>query len=149
MHSSPKKRAAGILLSITSLPSSFGIGDVGPEAFAFAEFLYRSKQTYWQILPLTPVDESQAFSPYSSVSTVAGNTLLISPEKLVDDELLEAKDLLPYRLPVTDKINYAEAHQVKNILFEKAFLNFQSQSQEEFESFCEQQRDWLDDFAFY
>lgn len=149
MHSPPKKRAAGILLSITSLPSAFGIGDVGPEAFAFAEFLYRSKQTYWQILPLTPVDESQAFSPYSSVSSFAGNTLLISPEKLADEALLETKDLLPYRLPVTDKINYAEAFKVKNILFEKAFQNFQFNEQDDFELFCGKQRDWLDDFALY
>ena len=77
------KRGAGILLHITSLPSVFGIGDMGPEAKKFADFLHRSKQKYWQLLPLNPTEEGQGHSPYSSISSRAGNTLLISPKVLL------------------------------------------------------------------
>src|SRR3954471_7507285 len=87
------KRSAGILLHITSLPSAFGIGDLGPGAFAFADFLQRSGQTFWQLLPLNPTTAGQGFSPYSAYSGMAGNPLLISPELLVKDGLLSKKDL--------------------------------------------------------
>ena len=76
------KRSSGILLHITSLPSPFGIGDLGPEAYEFVEFLETSGTKYWQILPLTPTDAGYKHSPYSSDSAFAGNTLLISPELL-------------------------------------------------------------------
>jgi 4-alpha-glucanotransferase len=149
MHMPQTKRTAGILLHITSLPSSFGICDLGPEAFGFAEFLYRSRQQYWQILPLTPVNRQQGFSPYSSVSGVAGNTLLISPELLVLDGLLTAEEILPFRLPVTDKVQYEDAQEVKHKLFEKAYQRSRSHPQEAFESFCDREAWWLDDFALY
>src|SRR5688572_11442972 len=93
------KRGAGILLHITSLPSSFGIGDLGPEAIAFAEFLQRTHQQYWQLLPLNPTTEEQGHSPYSAISSVAGNTLLISPERLMDDGLLSTNTLQQYHIP--------------------------------------------------
>jgi 4-alpha-glucanotransferase len=149
MQTPPGKRAAGVLLHITSLPSPFGIGDLGPEALAFAEFLHRSRQHYWQILPLTPVHGRQGFSPYSSVSGMAGNPLLISPELLVQDGLLTAEELLPFRLPVTGKVQFENAHEVKHKLFEKAYQRFLLQPQEEFESFCNREAPWLDDFALY
>lgn len=149
MNSPQKKRNAGILLSITSLPSAFGIGDVGPEAFSFADFLYSSKQRYWQILPITPVDEGQAWSPYSSVSTFAGNTLLISPEKLAEEGLLTKEELITSRLPVTDRVSYIEAQKIKSKLFSKAFERFRKTDQKSFNEFCEAQRYWLDDFAIY
>src|SRR5215207_774202 len=95
MKTSLRKRSAGILMHITSLPSSFAIGDMGPEAVSFADFLYGTRQRYWQILPLTPVQKEQGFSPYSSVSSMAGNILLISPEWLVRDGLLAEEELLP------------------------------------------------------
>src|SRR5688500_4844613 len=81
-------RSAGILLHITSLPSKFGIGDLGPEARKFVDFLKESKQKYWQLLPLNPIGPEQTYSPYSSVSSMAGNVLLISPEDLATDRLL-------------------------------------------------------------
>ncbi|MDP2967990.1 MAG: 4-alpha-glucanotransferase, partial [Deltaproteobacteria bacterium] len=77
------QRGSGILLHITSLPSSFGIGDLGPSAYQFADFLTRTKQSYWQVLPLNPTDLACGNSPYSSPSAFAGNTLLISPELLM------------------------------------------------------------------
>ena len=85
------ERAAGILLHPTSLPGKFGIGDFGPAAYRFVDQLAEAGQRYWQILPLGPTGYGD--SPYASLSAFAGNTLLISPEKLVDDGLAE-KEIL-------------------------------------------------------
>ena len=79
-------RASGILLHPTSLPGEFGIGDLGGEAFRFVDFLVETGQTYWQILPLGPTGFGD--SPYQCFSAFAGNPLLISPEKLVEDGLI-------------------------------------------------------------
>src|ERR671919_2049658 len=81
-------RASGILLHPTSLPSQFGIGDLGPEAYRFIDFLVEAGQSLWQVLPLGPTGYGD--SPYACYSAFAGNTLLISPEQLVTDGLLEA-----------------------------------------------------------
>jgi 4-alpha-glucanotransferase len=80
-------RASGILLHPTSLPGPFGIGDLGPEAYKFVDFLVEAGQKLWQVLPLGPTGYGD--SPYACYSAFAGNTLLISPEQLVDDGLLE------------------------------------------------------------
>lgn len=87
------KRASGILLHITSLPSRFGIGDMGPEAYRFADFLRDSGQSYWQVLPLNPTDPAFGNSPYSGPSSYAGNPLLISPELLREAGYISADDL--------------------------------------------------------
>ncbi|MRR08068.1 MAG: 4-alpha-glucanotransferase, partial [Deltaproteobacteria bacterium] len=86
-------RRNGILLHVTSLPSRFGIGDLGPEAYRFADSLHRSGQRIWQILPLPPTDPLTGNSPYSSSSAFAGNPLLISPERLVEEGFLKRSDL--------------------------------------------------------
>jgi len=86
-------RRSGLLLHVTSLPSRFGIGDLGPEAIAFADFLKASGQTLWQMLPVNPVDGACGNSPYSSISAFAGNTLLISPERMCEDGLVERSDI--------------------------------------------------------
>jgi len=88
-----KKRASGILLHVTSLPSKYGIGDFGPEAYKFADFLKRANQTYWQMLPLNYTTPYAAHSPYSCVSAFAGNPLLISPELLCRRGLLTKSDI--------------------------------------------------------
>jgi malto-oligosyltrehalose synthase/4-alpha-glucanotransferase len=146
-------RGAGILMHITSLPSPFGVGDLGPEAHNFANFLGRSGQKYWQLLPLNPTGEEQNYSPYSSVSSMAGNTLLISPEKLVQAGLLTNSDLKGYQLPVNEKVDYAQAQRGKNLLLSLAYQNFKhgnfSSLNREFQLFCEQEAYWLDDFALY
>src|SRR6476620_9853779 len=121
-------RSAGILMHITSLPSSYGIGDLGPEAFDFVDFLLRSHQGYWQILPLTPIHEQQGYSPYSSVSSMASNIYLISPDELMRQGLLTPEDALPFRLPVTDQVNFSEACQLKDSIFEIAYQNFKLKS---------------------
>ncbi|MCA9399948.1 MAG: 4-alpha-glucanotransferase, partial [Candidatus Omnitrophica bacterium] len=82
------KRASGILLPVFSLPGRFGIGDFGSGARQFVDFLKKSKQSYWQILPLTSTDPVTGNSPYSSESAFAGNILFISPEELAADGLV-------------------------------------------------------------
>jgi malto-oligosyltrehalose synthase/4-alpha-glucanotransferase len=147
------ERGAGILLHISSLPSLFGIGDMGPEAFAFADFLHRSYQRYWQLLPLNPIEEAQGYSPYSSVSSRAGNILLISPQILAEWGLLDKGELSQYQQKQDGKTNYIEAARVRNILFDKAWNNFKSQKDNSlhdlFTSFCEKEEEWLNDFALY
>lgn len=146
-------RAAGILLSITSLPSSYGIGDMGPEARSFADFLFRSRQKYWQLLPINMTERAQGYSPYSAISSIAGNTLLISPELLLAEGLLEKKDVKKHKLESTSKVDFAAAQRVKEKLFDKAYANFVKGAspalQLEFDSFCEEETNWLDDFAVY
>jgi 4-alpha-glucanotransferase len=147
------KRGAGILLHITSLPSPFGIGDLGQEAKAFAEFLYRSKQRYWQLLPINPTEAGQGNSPYSAISSKAGNPLLISPELLAKERLLDGNELKQSYLPQEPKAHYEKAEEIKNKLFDKAYNNFINgkftQLQNEFEQFCSKEKGWLDDFALY
>src|ERR1700704_3997910 len=84
-------RSSGILLHPTSLPGPFGIGDLGPEAYAFADFLADSGQSLWQVLPLGPTGYGD--SPYQCYSAFAGNTLLVSPQQLVQEGLLSRNDL--------------------------------------------------------
>jgi 4-alpha-glucanotransferase len=147
------KRAAGILLHITSLPSPFGIGDMGHEAKLFAGFLYRGKQHYWQLLPINPTEAGQGNSPYSAISSMAGNPLLISPELLAKEKLLDANELRHYHLPQEPKADYTKAEEIKNALFDKAYQNFKTRNftslQNDFEQFCEKEKYWLDDFALY
>jgi malto-oligosyltrehalose synthase/4-alpha-glucanotransferase len=147
------ERSAGILMHITSLPSDFGVGDLGPQAYAFADFLQRTHQTYWQLLPLNPVEMSSHYSPYSSFSSMAGNTLLISPELLVYDRLLTEQDVEDHRMPVREQAEFKEASRTKDILLETAWKNFRSGEETElhnaFYTFNKQEIYWLDEFALY
>ena len=147
------ERGAGILLHVSSLPSAYGIGDMGPEAFAFIDFLQGSGQKYWQLLPLNPIEEGQGHSPYSSISSRAGNILFISPVLLAREGLLDPQGLHRFQLPAEAKTNYAEAERVRSLLFEEAWQNFMKHEQHplrnEFENFMEAEKDWLDDFALY
>ncbi len=147
------KRGSGILMHITSLPSSFGIGDFGPQARAFADTLHASYQKYWQLLPLSPVDEKSQFSPYSAWSGMGGNILLISPEQLVNDGLLFDQDIEKYVEPSTEKVDFKTAGWLKDILFETAWLNYKNGNFDwmkiQFEDFCGAETYWLNDFALY
>ena len=89
----PDHRAAGLLLHVTSLPSPYGIGDLGPSACAWIDRLREAGQSWWQVLPLGPTGYGN--SPYQALSSFAGNTLLISPAWLVEDGLLRASDCTP------------------------------------------------------
>src|SRR3954470_22179948 len=146
------ERSAGILLHITSLPSAFGIGDLGPGATAFADFLNRSGQTFWQLLPLNPTSAGQGFSPYSASSSMAGNPLLISPKLLVKDGLLTKREIAKYKEEETDKVDYQQAEKTKLALLDKAYANYTkepTQLEKEYKTFCKKENQWLNDFALY
>ena len=147
------KREAGILLHITSLPSRYGIGDLGPEARNFADFLNKGSQTYWQLLPMNPVDAGSSFSPYSSCSTFAGNTLLISIDELISSRYLEKKEAKPFQINNKSKVDFSHALKAKSLLLEKAFTRWKQQTaatpDKSFSVFCAREKAWLDDFALY
>jgi 4-alpha-glucanotransferase len=146
-----KGRDAGILLHITSLPSQFGIGDLGPEARNFVNFLSGSKQRYWQILPLNPVSSEQYFSPYSSTSSMAGNPLLISPEVLEANGLIKNSDLSAHHVPATERVDFERAAEVRDHLLKKAATKFFKNAKltAAFNNFCRRESYWLADFALY
>jgi 4-alpha-glucanotransferase len=139
-------------MHITSLPGPFGIGDIGPAALEFANRLHQSGQQYWQLLPLNP-PESGTTSPYSGVSAMAGNTLLISPELLLIDDLLNSAQVRDVTLPSTDTVDYEQARSVKITLLDQAYDNFRQGRfkalEKEYQAFCKQQAYWLDDFAAF
>ncbi len=143
------KRGSGILLHITSLPSSFGIGDLGPWAYRFADFLSQTKQRYWQILPLSPTDSMSGNSPYSSLSASAGNKLLISPELLIDSGFLTKDDIAAAPVFPDGRCDYASVIPYKMNLFHLAYERFKMNKNEKnaYEEFCSLQKEWIEDFA--
>lgn len=155
-----QKRASGILLHITSLPSKCGIGDFGPEACHFADLLVRAKQSYWQVLPLTPLIPSPPYSPYNGLSAFAGNTLLISPELLYRQSLLTRKDiqraspnaLFRQARPAFPKtrVDYRLAISYKTKLLHIAFERFKTMPRRpDYKLFCLKNKSWLDNFATF
>lgn len=145
-----KERSAGILLHITSLPAPFGIGDMGAEAKAFADFLYNSKQKYWQLLPLNPTEGGQGHSPYSAISGMAGNTLLMSPEQLAKEGLIDKEELSKYHIANEGKVKYTEVEKLKEEILNKAFWSFvKEDNRNDYDAFCEKEAYWLNDFACF
>jgi 4-alpha-glucanotransferase len=143
-------RSSGILLPIFCLPSRFGIGDIGPGAFRFVDFLHAAGQRIWQILPLNPTEAVFGHSPYHSVSCFAFNPLLISPEALASEGLLDPADLHPPgRLPM-GRIDYAAAVTFKRHLLEKACRRFkQGFPDSGYERFCTENAFWIQDYALF
>ena len=144
-------RSSGILLHPTSLPGRFGCGDVGPEAHRFLDFLAQTGQRWWQVLPLGPTGYGD--SPYQSFSTFAGNPLLISPERLVDDGLLSAADLQEIPPFPMGRVDYGPVISFKLALLKKSFERFESGARpavkREFEGFCSANSVWLQDYALF
>lgn len=140
-----------MLLHPTSLPGPFGIGDLGDEAYRFADFLKKSDQTLWQVLPLGPTGYGD--SPYACYSAFAGNTLLISPERLVKQQILTDIDLADTPALPDECIDFAAVHHFKEALLSTAFRRFKQKPDVEveadFRSFCSKERDWLDDYALF
>jgi 4-alpha-glucanotransferase len=149
----PSSRLSGILLHPTSFPSRFGIGDLGHEAYRFVDFLAHTHQKLWQILPLGPTGFGN--SPYMCYSAMAGNPMLISPEYFKEDGLLQEEDFAHLPEFPLDWIEFEQVIAVKTALLEKACQNFQvkiedsSESQEAFETFCQDKASWLDDYVLY
>lgn len=144
-------RASGILLHISSLPGPHGIGDMGDHAFEFVDLLAEAGQAYWQILPLTPAGAGN--SPYSSYSAFAGNKLLISPERLVADGVLDRIEVSDFPSFDEAAVDFDGAWQWKGPLLEAAFEHFRStpnkEITEEFERFAGENAWWLEDYALY
>ncbi|MBI3471562.1 MAG: 4-alpha-glucanotransferase [Candidatus Solibacter usitatus] len=144
-------RSSGILLHPTSLPGRFGIGDLGPEAYRFVEFLQEAGQRLWQVLPLGPTGYGD--SPYQCFSAFAGNPLLIGMERLVDQGLLPAGSLRNTPAFPEESTGYGQVIAWKMPLLECAGRAFLAQASGEtrarFEAFGESQAGWLDDFALF
>ncbi|MEH2011519.1 4-alpha-glucanotransferase [Nostoc sp.] len=147
----PFPRSSGILLHPTSFPSRFGIGDLGLEAYRFIDFLKESHQQYWQVLPLGPT--AYGNSPYMCYSAMAGNPLLISPEKLRDEGLLTEEDFANLPGFPEEKVDFKDVVPVKIGLLKKAYEHFRANAtpilQKEFEGFCDSKAYWLDNYALF
>ena len=144
------KRSSGVLMHITSLPGEFGIGTFGKSAYDFVDFLEETKQTYWQILPLTTT--SYGDSPYQSFSAVAGNLNLIDFSLLKEDGLLEESDYSEVNFGENpEKVDYALLFEARRPILEKAVANTSKNNEvlAEIEKFEAENSSWLADYAEY
>lgn len=146
-----ENRMSGILLHPTSLPSKYGIGDFGQEAFDFVDFLANSGQKLWQILPLGPTGFGD--SPYQTFSAFAGQPLLISPDKLFESDLLDNSDIENYPEFLSYAVEYEKVIEFKSAVFKRAFENFENRSffglREQYKEFVNNNHYWLEDYALY
>jgi 4-alpha-glucanotransferase len=146
----PEYRASGVLLHVTSLPSPYGIGDLGPAAFAWVDRLHEAGQRWWQALPLGPTGYGD--SPYQSLSSFAGNELLISPDGLIDDELLRVADCVGQAFSPTG-VEYEKVAPFKVRMLKAAWRRFSAGARPDlrpaYESFCQAHELWLDDYALF
>lgn len=138
------KKRCGILLHVASLPSKHGIGTLGNEAYKFVDFLQSSGQSYWQMLPIVPIGEGN--SPYKSTSCYAGEILYIDLDLLIKDGLLSEDDIPSKDFP--KNTDYEAVKQFKIPLIKKATENFNTDNKD-FKKFCEDQKDWLHDYALF
>ncbi len=145
------QRSSGILLHPSSLFNVYPIGDLGPSANAFVDFLFNSGQRRWQMLPIGPTGGDN--SPYQSPSAFAGNPLLLSPDRLMEQGLLSREEISP---PISDEVgsvNFTGAARWKTALLKKAFEHFGEQKhvgrQSEFDTFSREESYWLEDFSLF
>ncbi|MBM3705535.1 MAG: 4-alpha-glucanotransferase, partial [Actinobacteria bacterium] len=142
------KRSSGLLLHISSLPSGSGTGDFGRAAYKFIDFLEKSRQSYWQVLPLNPTTALKAYSPYAPLSAFAGNTLFINHRILYEDNLIKKEDTGQAALA-----DFKLAGKIRGKLLGIAYEKFKSGTnaslKNEFEAFCLNNRKWLDDYAAF
>jgi 4-alpha-glucanotransferase len=145
------KRSAGILLHPTSVPGNFGIGDLGYEAYHWLDYLQECGCRLWQVLPLGPTGYGD--SPYQCFSTFAGNPYLISPQLLLEDELISEEQAYDHPPFPGDRVDYGQVIPWKLRLLRQAYHTFlqhpQPAIEQEFLTFCTAQQDWLDDFALF
>lgn len=147
MESSELTRGAGVLLSISSLPSSYGIGTLGDAAFRFVDFLVDLKQNYWQVLPIGPT--SYGNSPYQSLSAFAGNPYLIDLDILVRQGLLTGEQIRSFCWGENEtKIDYAILYQNRYQILKMAFEQFDTGKQD-YREFIEENADWIEDYALF
>jgi 4-alpha-glucanotransferase len=145
------ERSSGILLHPTSLPGPYGIGDIGPRAHAWIDFLAASGCGLWQVLPLGPTGYGD--SPYQCFSAFAGNPYLISPELLLKEDLLQPQDVDDLPLLPDENVEYGTVIPLKLDLLRRAYTRFRAESfpkiETDFEAFRTSKSDWLDDFALF
>jgi 4-alpha-glucanotransferase len=138
-------------MHVTSLPSPYGIGDVGPAAFEWVDRLHDAGQRWWQALPLGPTGCGN--SPYSSLSSFAGNALLVSPDLLIEDGLLSASDCEAGRRLPKGAVDFSGVITFKHRLLDQAWRNWDPSAHsslwEDFERFCSGEAHWLDDYALF
>jgi len=142
-------RGSGILLHITSLPSRFGIGDLGPEAYRFVDFLAETGQSLWQMLPVGPTGYGN--SPYQSLSSFAGNTLLLSLERLADENLLDpwdGRDIPEFSGATAEFEKVTKWNEEQLIVAHRNFLAKQRDTSA-YEAFCAANSWWLEDYALF
>jgi 4-alpha-glucanotransferase len=143
-------RAAGVLLHVTSLPSRYGIGDLGPGALAWIDRLHESGQRWWQALPIGPTGYGD--SPYQALSSFAGNGLLLSLDWLIEDGLLRPSDCAGRTFPA-DAVDYAAVIAFKQALLDTVWARFRAGARPDltaaFEEFGRDQAYWLDDYALF
>lgn len=141
-------RSSGILMHISSLPSPYGIGTMGKEAVKFVDFLVKSGQKYWQILPICPT--SYGDSPYQSFSSFAGNPYFIDLEYLCRDQLLTQKECEAYSWGDDPHyVDYSVMYESRYPLLKKACARFKKHQPGDFFSFCEEEADWLEEYALF
>ena len=143
-------RSSGILLHPTSLPNRYGIGDLGKSAYKFIDFLHNSGCKLWQTLPLGPTGYGD--SPYQSFSTFAGNPYLISPDLLLEEDLLHPNDLKEELDFDNDLVDYGRVISWKLNLLERAFIRFERDpnlGRRNLDIFREKNSDWLEDYALF
>ncbi|MBU1248719.1 MAG: 4-alpha-glucanotransferase [Proteobacteria bacterium] len=145
------KRTSGVLLHFTSLSTNYGIGDLGPEAHRFAEFLAKSRQRHWQVLPVGPTSTFIGNSPYSSSSAFGGNILLISPEALHHQGLLTAAELKKAALPTGPQVDFAAVTRAKLRMLRQIFDRHKEHllEDERFTTFLKVNAMWISDLAFF
>ncbi len=145
-----QERNSGILMHPTSLPGAYGIGDLGLSAYHFIDFLERSGQTLWQMLPLGPTGYGD--SPYQTLSAFGGNPMLISPELLVEDDLLNPNEIKTEEFDQT-YVAYDRVIPYKLKLLKKVYLHFKLRPNhflaEPFRDFCKKEAAWLEDFVLF
>ncbi len=143
-------RASGILLHPTSLPGPYGIGDLGPDAYRFVDWLQANGQTLWQWLPTTPIGPGD--SPYQSASAFAGSPLMVALEPLIEKKWLPTPDLIAQSLRASD-VDFGQVVNFRNQALRKAKYGFDSQGLNEdkvaFAQWCDSARDWLDEYALF
>lgn len=145
------ERSSGVLLHPTSLPGPFGIGDLGPAAYNWIDFLAETGTSLWQVLPLGPTGYGD--SPYQCFSAFAGNPYLVSPQKLLMDDLIHSDDLVDQPTFPAGEVDYGAVIPWKLGLLDRAFSRFQHRDdpdlQAAFEAFQAEQAHWLSDFALF
>lgn len=145
------KRGSGILLHITSLPSPYGIGDLGPGAYRFADFLAQSRQRFWQVLPLNPTDQAFGNSPYSSNSAFAGNALLISPQLLLEEGLIDKKDVGSVPSFPQKSVDYPSAIRYKEQFLNRTYEHMRRSHKDfaAYEQFVSENAHWLESYSLF